>query len=452
MKFRYTRLGALVAGAAVTLVAAVIAMRAPAQFSGNIETFDGAPSSPLAFSDADWDIQVHERGMYRGANNFIALNGQHGTNCSAPPAAHPVTAPEQAVYICNNHVMTAISGDGYAVIYLTPNRLLDWSDGEASLSFDISTARTADRDWWNVWLTEWEGQMTLPLSDRFGAAGVDLNGPPENFVNVELAIADDCILAERDEGVIASSGCYSANSFTERDTFVLTVHGSTFDFCKPDESICFVQDKPHGLGTTQAVVTFGHHAYDPTKGANPQGGQGAANTWHWDNVAMSDAVPFTLIRANERARQTSGTFTFPEPAPANSYLRFSAVGAVSINGQAVSPQNTIWSDHHFSSYFVPIPAGTTSVAYTGQTGWWGCCASMMDVSIVSQTTTAPPTATPTDTPVPPTNTPTNTPTPTFTPTPTNTPVATPVTYRCQRGNPDGSWTTVWTQAGGGVCP
>jgi hypothetical protein len=54
------------------------------------------------------------------------------------------------------------------------------------------------------------------------------------------------------------------------------------------------------------------------------------------------------------------------------------------------------------------------------------------------------TPTPTVTPVPPTAT------ATMTPTPTNTP--TPVTYRCQRRNPNGTYTTVWVRPGGGSCP
>lgn len=71
----------------------------------------------------------------------------------------------------------------------------------------------------------------------------------------------------------------------------------------------------------------------------------------------------------------------------------------------------------------------------------------------------------TPTPIPPTPTPTNTPGPTNTPAPTATPTATatvgpatptptstPATYRCQRRNANGSWTTVWSQVGGGSCP
>jgi hypothetical protein len=289
------------------------------------------------------------------------------------------------VFRCKDHLMTAITG-GYGVVYLTPDRMLDWSDGEAVLSVDVSTMRMSGRDWWDLWLTEFGAQLALPLSDREvpGAVGTDLQGPPAgDFLHVSMGFQDNTFEAETNEGLVNGSGeNYTASSATQRDTFELRINGSTFSFCKPNENLCWVQDQPHRLNVTRAIVQIGHHAYDPTKavGANANG------TWHWDNLSLSDSVPYTLIRANERFQMGSGTFTFPGAAPEGSYLRFSAIGKVRLNGQLASPQVPTYSLEHYNSYLVPVAAGTTSVSYQGlDDGWFSCgigCA-MKDVSIVS---------------------------------------------------------------------
>ncbi len=142
---------------------------------------------------------------------------------------------------------------------------------------------------------------------------------------------------------------------------------------------------------------------------------------------MSDSEPFTIIRGNERNRVGSGTFTFDEPAPANSVLRFSAIGKVRINGQEVDPQ-AFYNFTHFSSYQIPIAEGATSISYQGF-DCSGITCSMKDVSIFSltngvestPTNTLVPTATNTALPTS-TNTPLPTATNTPVPTPTNTPV------------------------------
>ena len=41
-----------------------------------------------------------------------------------------MSSAEMTVFRCKDHVMTAIRADDYGVIYLTPDRLLDWSDGD----------------------------------------------------------------------------------------------------------------------------------------------------------------------------------------------------------------------------------------------------------------------------------------------------------------------------------
>ena len=88
---------------------------------------------------------------------------------------------------------------------------------------------------------------------------------------------------------------------------------------------------------TQGVVTFAHHSYSPDKGYNPacergllgtcDQTKGEANTWHWDNLSVSPAVPFTIIKPDHRSTRTgSNTFQFAQPVPANAIVRFEAWG------------------------------------------------------------------------------------------------------------------------------
>jgi hypothetical protein len=221
-------------------------------------------------------------------------------------------------------------------------------------------------------------------------------------------------------------------SAMKRETFELRISNTKYSACilNDDDSIkfCWYDNAtfPQPLNFQRAVVQFQHHSYNPEKGSGPSGGTdtGRANTWHWDEFYLSDSVPFTLVRARERYFINSGTFTFNTPAPANSYVRFTAIGdVIKINGQTVQPQVTKSHDEHFSSYLVPIPEGSTSVTYQGTGGWYGDSMAK-DISIFSQTVEGG--QTPTNTPAPPTPTPQpQNPTPTNTPVP-NQPTPTPL--------------------------
>jgi len=73
-------------------------------------------------------------------------------------------------------------GTGYATAYLTPNQLLDFTAGEASLKFDVSTERLSTRDWIDFWVTPYYQHQQLPGDDIFP----DLHGPPQNAVHIRM--------------------------------------------------------------------------------------------------------------------------------------------------------------------------------------------------------------------------------------------------------------------------
>jgi hypothetical protein len=158
-------------------------------------------------------------------------------------------------------------------------------------------------------------------------------------------------------------------------------------------------------------VQIGHHSYTPEKDCSPVivPTSCTANTWHWDNVEIDQAVPFTIIPANveyvsairdnshgccgpEITKADVRTVTFPTPAPTGAHLRFaghtdeggSAKLELSFDGgltwqvaqvqpgskgpQGLSTMSSIWH---------PIPVGTTTVKLrlndggtgAGRDGW-----------------------------------------------------------------------------------
>src|SRR5581483_11376042 len=119
----------------------------------------------------------------------------------------------------------------------------------------------------------------------------------------------------------------------------------------------------------------------------PVAGRPAGNTWHWSNVSLSPAVPFTMLRGDMSLTGLSAagsrTVHFAQPAPASSFLRFGALaqrGSVRISANGGAPFPAVEapqcgdfptpsgacpgvSDGVYISYFTPIPAGTTSVTF-----------------------------------------------------------------------------------------
>lgn len=429
----------------------------------NASTFDGNPAAPLpvttgytdAGDGATYDIQVHDRNEWF---TLPAIQAQHGSDCAGPPATHTNTSYEGSVFICRDHVMTAINGGaGYSVIYLTPNRLFDFSQG-GSVTFDISTERMSVRDWWDVLITPYGDNLALPLLSDL-SQGVDLQGPPANVIHVgtdngegspvlkvirngsEQGYQSSWAVQPPSAGVAAGT-----NQAATRQTMKLTIANGRMKFerlASATAPALVFWDVAATVPFTSGIVQFGHHSYTPEKD-----GAGVPGTWHWDNITLSNSTPFTMIKADRRYTQ-GGTVNFASPAPANAYLRFAGICRVSVNGQAVAQQPTVnrWglsqNQGHMASYFVPIAEGTQSVNVSfSADGWYSSPCIAKDFSIWSLSTLVPPSPSPTatssatPTPVatqPATPTPTvatATPTATATPVPP-TPTATPTPARCR---------------------
>lgn len=371
----------------------------PIPVSGFLATFDGAPAAPAPWRPADWDVTVHSRDRETWVN-LDSMAAAHGPGCEPPPGQHANTSYEGAVFLCRDHLMTAIRASGYGVIYLTPNQMVDFSAGEAVIRFDVSTLRTSNRDWIDLWITPYEDNLQAPLEDWLP----DLNGEPRRAIHIRMRFGtagnltgafEAFVIDQFDDTVVplrrtAGYESYFTPSAALRQTFELRLSPTHIKFGMPVHDLWWIDSDIAPLSWTAGIVQFGHHSYNPMKDCPLTC---SPNTWHWDNVSISPAVPFTILRADRRFVDPTqpGPLSFPRPAPAGSHLRFSGIGngiEVSFDGGAtwraavIQVQETTSSDH-FRTYWTPIPAGTSSVMVRGQ-NWWGGKWHVRDISIWSR--------------------------------------------------------------------
>lgn len=345
--------------------------------------FDGTPASPEPWRPANWDVTVHSRDRETFAR-LEDMAAMHGDDCGAPPATHQVSSYEQAVFVCRNHMMTAIKASGYGLIYLTPDAQVDFSAGEAVVRWDMSTLRTTLRDWPDLWITPYEDNLQLALESFYP----DLSGPPKRAVHVVAVDVDggtgfrvevfrDHQPIELNTPVFLRYDDVLQPDAARRDTFELRIGGGRLRFGMPAHDLWWYDGELPDLGWDTGVVTFGHHSYNPLKDC----AECHPNTWHWDNVSISPAIPFTILRGDRRVVDATrpAAVTFPTAAPVDAHVRFAAIGddvEVSTDGGRSwraaerQSQGKETAGEHFASYWTKVPAGTTSVAIRA-TDWWG---------------------------------------------------------------------------------
>lgn len=411
--FRFL-LVAVVGLAAVFVAAPAVELPAFAQSGSWISTFSGSPSSPVPYNPSTWDVQVHSRDVNTW-KSLEPMNAHHGPNCVGYPAVHAVSSYADAVYHCNDHVMTAINAGGYGLVMLTPNQMVDFSSGEATINFDMSTFRSSARDWVSIWLSPFEDQIPLPLTDWLP----DLTGEPRRAVHLQMGVFNGKTgfqgLTVRDFNVTDISTDpfltyedFLTTSAVRRDTFQLRISRTSIKFGMPAYNRWWVDRTIPDLGWSRAVVQFGHHSYSPTKACDGNG-TCSPNTWHWDNVSISNAVPFTMLKADlpYLDSTTRRYVTFPAGAPSNSFLRFSGIGTnvqVSFNGGQSwqsAAQHAIerTAEEHFRPFWMPVPTGTSRVDFRGSS-WYGGDWMARGISIWSQNLSSAPPPTPTPIPAP----------------------------------------------------
>ncbi|MEM7205380.1 MAG: hypothetical protein AAF628_34310 [Planctomycetota bacterium] len=386
--------------AAIALALLVGTGAARGQVPGSfVEDFTGRGLSGVErFTSPRWDIAVHVRDLQRWLTPESML-AAHGLGGSPPPATHLIQSYEDTVYTARQHLMTALNAESYGVVYLTPNALADFRTGECIIRFDLSTLRTTRRDWIDLWLTPFGDNMQLPLEEDLP----DLQGHVRNGLQIRMqtynaqipgtssvdwthfeAVRYDGYETTKLPAYLDGYESFLVPSPKQRETFELRISRTSLKFGMPAYGLWWIDTTFADLGYDRAVVQFGHHSYNPVKvgGAAPIGhdpalagtGDPSPMSWHWDDFAITPALRFDVIHADRRFVLGSAPqpVVFERPAPAGSFVRFSALGdpQIAFDGGPFQPATRqdgsleAAGEHafdHFSSYWMPIPAGTQQI-------------------------------------------------------------------------------------------
>jgi hypothetical protein len=387
--------------------------------------WSGAPAAPQAWTpDAvdDWDLLASSDFP---SDQGGTMQARYGADCAPPPATHPIRALADSAYLCRGQLMTAINGGGdapktYGGVYLAPAQLADFGAGTATITWQVSTRRASTNDWWEVWLTPFEQNLVAPaVPDDVPA----FNGPPGDAIRVRMN--NGICPGSGQPATLGTSGGVPIGTVFNVEVFAnhkrMGIDGPGFPPCVetalgrsgPSVPSGFRLDVARNhvkfsalragggqpivyadarvdLPFTQAVLQFAHQSFAPAQACGGNGTCGP-NTYQWSNVSIKPAAPFTMLRPNGAATvhgQTT-TLTLPQPAPADSHLRFYAIGSIRVGfdghpAAAAVAQAGQQSRSGEASYWMPVPAGTTTVTLsgTGANGlpWW-----VFDVSVWAPT-------------------------------------------------------------------
>ena len=140
----------------------------------------------------------------------------------------------------------------------------------------------------------------------------------------------------------------------------------------PAHGRCWIDTSlPVPLTWNHGVVQLGHHSYSATKDCSSN----CLNSWHWDDVTIAPAVPLGLVPTKPRwatATVVRPSVALQRPAPTEPCSDSPAVGTIAVSfdgGRTYTPAVRKSLGRHaaeqFSSYLQPIPAGTTTITFSG---------------------------------------------------------------------------------------
>jgi hypothetical protein len=373
------------------------------------ESFNGGTTSPTYVVN-NIDRWYAFPFLARHGLPMTPMEAQHGQDCAPPPAFHNISTLDKTIFMCKDHLMTAIDccGRGLdAMVTLQPNHLVDLSKGEAVVRVDVSTrSKSASGDWWEIWLTPWDDQLVNPMGTNTFHQG----GPPRNSVMLIVQDFDttstskgwgEAVFDQNGDEVLdhmrhLATGISDFVPFsdTRRDTYEIRITKEKIKkFIKSDGQMKFVSEFaiPGGFKANEAVVQFAQSNY-----RTRQDGGGCSedcgtlpNTWHWDNVEIYPAIPYKLVNAQEMYLTQTERFnslpkkvTFKAAAPANARLIFrgwdmqnkpkisfdNGANWQVVNYVRPSPDTIGYNPPGIPdalSYSVAIPAGQTSVLMNG---------------------------------------------------------------------------------------
>jgi hypothetical protein len=392
------------------LTAVAAAQAVPPAF---LETFDGSPAAPVTFVPQDERWLNAEYSSVLDPYKAAAADLGHGPDCAGPPATHVLQGdPRAGVFRCRDHLMTG--GTESMRLALVPAVTSSLANGAtATLTFDVSTLGSSDRDWLEIW--------AVPYGDDYPITG-DGERPPLRGLKLvshlpTAAGATDSgwwgLTAHRNgqESAYWTAPCCGPKitnslvpSASTRTKFELKVSRTHVSFRAPEYGLTWVDtDLPAGVVDWDTTMFYLHHsAYTPSKGGECPASRTDCghNTWHWDNLQVAPATPLSVRFAQQRlADATSPELRFNRPGAPGSLFRGWVNGGVSglqhsFDGGA-SWQTTPYyrpSDHpeNMQALKFPVPDGTTRIAFRREGG--GAFV-VGNANLVSQATGAAPPAT-----------------------------------------------------------
>ena len=343
----------------------------PHQFT---ETFSGNPSSPTPWRPSStWDVTIHSRDWLH-VEELAEMDAIYGPDCANPAETHPISLFEETVFQCNGRLISAIHGNEYAAIVLTPNQLVDFSAGTAEISFDLSTMRLSGRDWIEIWITPYHSHLQIPAHNWVP----DLNGEPGQAIHIKLNFGREnhFIVRHIDNGeeTELTQGYFEYNEYLDSGSDIMGRYNLRLDqhnirFGLPKADVWWSDmalAKP--LDWNMGVVQFAHHSFVPTQDCtvcNP-------NSWQWDNIDMNPhgrSPSFPPINVSSIEGQ-GRVLQFPKSSPIHAYLRFMALAEkvqLSFDGgetwQEAQPAAYNHEQSGFRPYWTPIPAGISTVHF-----------------------------------------------------------------------------------------
>ncbi len=427
---------------ALRTIAALMTCIAAAAASAErfIERFNGDPNAPRAFASSRWDIAIFTRDESTWYQPIPTVKADHGSRCEPPPLQHRPRRLEDLTFRCKSHLMTAMNDLGFGRVTLTPNHMVDFSDGEAVIEFDISTFRRGGYDWLEFAITPFDDNLVHPTHAFWEVAG-----PPRNGLLIDMTPGgiNSFNLTAFNNGVAKHYStcfdCEGVNSWVEydtdvlplvpsqkrRDTFRISISKRRISFAvigyddgsDTDNDFYWLDDvELEPLAWSRGVVQLSHSSFNPKNNCdnvpsprNPPDNEPFVHecdgdTWHWDNVRIEPSTPFTIIPTRKLRRQDKFKQRYVDPtrtqparvrfvrsAPRDAFLRFSAIGGdieVSFDSgrswqRARAQRQLEVVPHRFNNYFHPMPMGTDSAMFRGN-GWWGGQWHVRDMSIWSQ--------------------------------------------------------------------
>jgi hypothetical protein len=357
------------------------------------ETFDAAPTAPSRWDPPGWDV-------IRSGNASQAPFTNPIPDCNGTQSYAPMADNEEfGVYKCPNHLMLRMANLSYGFMMLTPPTLVDFSNGEAAIQWDMSTINTNGRNWIEMHLMpvqdhilmaaeRWGSNRAareLVIMSKEGSCSGTKNTSGEGSVLIKTEIRR--VLSGNysgDEQIgQACLGDYVNPSGSTYTTLEFRITKTHLKFGIPSQNAWFFDKQISDLGWDKGVLQFGVSAYN-SHSNSPCFESGACpfTVFHFDNVTISPSIPFTILKGDRSFINSTTTNQWNlTTAPSGALLKFVGIAnkiEVSFNDGtswtrvplANQPSNNPEGDEHGDDYLTALPQGTTKVLFRGER-WWG---------------------------------------------------------------------------------